>query len=259
MHLLPAPVFRATAELQARRRLGLTATLVREDGRERDVYSLVGPKAYELPWKALEEQGWIATARCVEVRVPFDAEQKAEYVLASKRTQFRLASENPRKTAVVESLVAEHRDDRILVIGAYLTSLRRIGKRLGAPVIAGDTPQAERERLYDAFRCGETRVLCVSKVANFAVDLPDANVAIEVSGSFGSRQEEAQRLGRLLRPKSDGRAATFYALVTTGSREADFGANRQRFLAEQGYAYDVVDADSLEPLGDDVDSASRTT
>ncbi len=258
VHLLPAPVFRATAELQARRRLGLTATLVREDGRERDVFSLVGPKAYELPWKALEAEGWIATAHCVEVRVPFDAEAKADYVLASKRTQFRLASENPRKAGVVRALVERHADDRVLVIGAYLASLRRLARALDAPIIAGDTSQAERERLYQAFRDGTIGVLCVSKVANFAVDLPDANVAIEVSGSFGSRQEEAQRLGRLLRPKADGGDATFYALVTTGSREADFGANRQRFLAEQGYDYEVVDASTLVDPGDAVDSAPQT-
>lgn len=245
VHLLPAPVFRATAELQTRRRLGLTATLVREDGREREVFSLVGPKRFDLPWKALEAEGWIATARCYEVRVELTPEQMADYKLATARAQSRMASENPAKVDVVKRLLAKHRDDRVLVIGAFLKSLRDVADAVNAPIITGDTPQAERDRHYRDFRDGTTPVLVVSKVANFAIDLPDANVAIEISGTFGSRQEEAQRLGRVLRPKKDGGEATFYALVTKGTKDQEFAINRQRFLVEQGYAYEVIAPDAI--------------
>lgn len=245
VHLLPAPVFRATADIQARRRLGLTATLVREDGREDDVFTLVGPKKYDLPWKELEAQGWIATAHCVEARVDLEPSQKSQYALASARGKFRLASENPRKTDVVRSILARHRGDNVLVIGAYLNQLRLLARSLKAPLITGQTPQAERDRLYDAFRAGEIKLLVVSKVANFAIDLPDASVAIQVSGTFGSRQEEAQRLGRILRPKSDGGLAHFYSVVTRASRDQEFAVNRQLFLTEQGYSYRIVDAATL--------------
>jgi len=238
VHLLPAPVFRVTAELQTVRRLGLTATLVREDGREGDVFSLVGPKRYDVPWKDLEGQGWIASASCAEIRVELEGEREVEYAVSNQREKYRIASENPAKLPVVESLIARHADDGILVIGQYIKQLEEIAALTGAPIITGKTPNAERDRLYNAFRSGEIRVIVVSKVANFAIDLPDASVAIQVSGTFGSRQEEAQRLGRILRPKE--RESRFYTVVTSQTVEEEFAANRQKFLAEQGYEYSIV-------------------
>lgn len=239
VHLLPAPIFRITAELQARRRLGLTATLVREDGKEDEVFCLIGPKRYDVPWKVLEGKGFIAEARCVEIRVPFEDEERRRYAAASSRSQFRLASENPAKDEIVEQLCARHAGERVLVIGQYLDQLRRLAKRLDAPLLTGRTANAKRTELYEAFRSGEIDVLILSKVGNFAVDLPDASVAIQVSGTFGSRQEEAQRLGRVLRPKSDGRGAVFYSVVTLASKDQDFATKRQLFLTEQGYAYEI--------------------
>lgn len=240
VHLLPAPVFRATAEIQAKRRLGLTATLVREDGRETDVFALLGPKRAEVGWKALEAQRYLAEARCVEVEVPLAPSLRDRYAFAALAEMFHIAATNPRKDEVALALVERHRGDRVLVIGTYLDQLGRLAETLGAPLITGSTPEPERDRLYGAFRRGELRVLLVSKVANFAIDLPDANVAIEVSGTYGSRQEEAQRLGRVLRPKSDGSGAVFYALTTKDTREEDTAARRQRFLLEQGYRYEKV-------------------
>ena len=248
VHLLPAPVFRVTADLQARRRLGLTATLVREDGKEDEVFCLIGPKRYDVPWKVLEGQGFIAPAACVEVRVPLDPGEKNNYLGADARGKFRIASENPGKIPVVKKLLARHPDGRLLIIGQYLTQLEDLRKAFGAPLITGKTPNSERERLYGAFRNGEERLLIVSKVGNFAIDLPDANVAIQVSGTFGSRQEEAQRLGRILRPKSDGSGAVFYSVVTLGSRDQEFAEKRQLFLTEQGYTYTIIEASHLEAL-----------
>jgi len=238
VHLLPAPVFRVTAELQVIRRLGLTATLVREDGCEGDVFSLVGPKRYDVPWKELEEQGWIASALCTEVRLELVGALEIEYAVASQRRKYRIASENPAKMSAVRSLVAEHAGEGVLVIGQYISQLEAIAKDLNAPLITGKTVNSEREVLYEGFRSGATPTLVVSKVANFAIDLPDASVAIQVSGSFGSRQEEAQRLGRILRPKE--RNSHFYTLVTARTVEEEFAANRQKFLTEQGYEYDIV-------------------
>jgi len=248
VHLLPAPVFRVTADLQARRRLGLTATLVREDGKEDEVFCLIGPKRYDVPWKVLEGQGFIARASCVEVRVPLDTAGKSRYAGATVRARFRIASENPAKLAVVQQLIEEHRGRRILIIGQYIDQLNLLAANLGAPLITGKTPNVERERLYEAFRDGSESLLIVSKVGNFAIDLPDANVAIQVSGTFGSRQEEAQRLGRILRPKSDGSEAIFYSVVTLGSRDQEFAEKRQLFLTEQGYTYEIVDSGSLGVL-----------
>jgi DNA excision repair protein ERCC-3 len=246
VHLLPAPVFRMTAEIQARRRLGLTATLVREDGREGDVFSLIGPKKYDVPWKVLEKQGWIATAECWEIRVALPEEKRLTYALSEDgREAYRVAATNPAKYDALRRLVAMHRDDNVLIIGQYLEQLDVIAAMLDAPVITGKTPIREREKLYAAFRRSEIKLLVVSKVANFAIDLPDANVAIQVSGTFGSRQEEAQRLGRVLRPKSDGGAAHFYSIVTRETLDQDFGANRQLFLTEQGYRYTILDATQL--------------
>lgn len=242
VHLLPAPVFRVTAELQARRRLGLTATLVREDGKEDEVFSLIGPCRYELPWKDLEHQGFIATARCIELRMPLTDDLLARYEEADNRRRIRIAAENPMKLRVLQDLLVRHDKDRVLVIGQYTRQLRQISKLIDAPLITGRTPNPDRDVLYDQFRTGEIPVLVVSKVANFAIDLPDANVAIQVSGTFGSRQEEAQRLGRVLRPKSDGSEALFYTLVTQGTRDQEFSAHRQLFLAEQGYAYQIMDS-----------------
>ncbi len=243
VHLLPAPVFRATADLQARRRLGLTATLVREDGRERDVFSLIGPKKYDLPWRTLEAEGFIAEARCTEVRVDMDADRRMRAALSETRQDaYRIAAENPYKIDVVLALDRYHRLDHVLVIGQYIDQLEALAKRLDAPMLTGKTPNQERERWFAAFRRGDERVLIVSKIANFAIDLPDADVAIQISGTFGSRQEEAQRLGRILRPKSDGRTARFYTLVTRDSRDQEFAANTPMFLAEQGYRYEIVDA-----------------
>ena len=245
VHLLPAPIFRVTAALQARRRLGLTATLVREDEKEDEVFCLIGPKRYEVPWKVLEGQGFIATAECVEVRVPLEASLRPRYLSADARRKFRVASENPAKIGVVEKLIERHPGGRVLVIGQYLDQLRRLAKHLGVPLITGKTPTPERTRLYEAFREGRERILIVSKVGNFAIDLPDANVAIQISGTFGSRQEEAQRLGRILRPKSDGGRASFYAVVTLGSRDQEFAQKRQLFLTEQGYSYEIIEAAAL--------------
>ena len=244
VHLLPAPVFRITAELQVIRRLGLTATLIREDGCEGDVFSLVGPKRYDVPWKELEEKGWIAHAYCTEIRIPIPPSKEIEYAAAPLREKHRIASENEAKTDVVRQLLARHSDDQILIIGQYITQLKKIAESVNAPLITGKTPNAERETLYEAFRTGAISVLVVSKVANFAIDLPDASVAIQVSGTFGSRQEEAQRLGRILRPKE--RDSFFYTLVTRHSVEEECSDHRQKFLAEQGYAYSLLtDADIL--------------
>jgi DNA excision repair protein ERCC-3 len=242
VHLLPAPVFGATADLQARRRLGLTATLVREDGREGDVFSLVGPRRYDMAWQTLEERGFIAEAKCFEVRVPFNANGLAAYDRASEGEKFRIASTNPEKLKVLDGLVAKHKDDNVLVIGTYVDQLQDIARRLRAPLITGDTPAREREMLFARFRDGKSKLLVVSKVANFSIDLPDANVAVQVSGSFGSRQEEAQRLGRVLRPKKNGEGAHFYTVVTKDSKESDFAMKRQLFLTEQGYRYLIQDA-----------------
>jgi DNA excision repair protein ERCC-3 len=237
VHLLPAPVFRVTAELQAVRRLGLTATLIREDGAEDAVFSLVGPKRYDVPWKDLELKGWIAEAICTEIRLNMPERLKIPYAVASPREKYRIASENPYKATIVRQLVDNHGEDHILVIGQYIAQLEGLARLLEAPMISGKTPNAERERIYGAFKRGEFRVIVVSKVANFAIDLPDASMAVQVSGSFGSRQEEAQRLGRILRPK--GRNSYFYTLVSRYTVEEDFAANRQKFLAEQGYKYAI--------------------
>jgi DNA excision repair protein ERCC-3 len=247
VHLLPAPVFRITADIQARRRLGLTATLVREDHREEDVFSLIGPKKYDVPWRVLESKGWIAEAQCHEIRLGLPAASRMEYALAEWRDKFRLASENPVKEDLIEHLLERHDGpaDRVLVIGQYLKQLRRIAERFELPLITGSTPNAEREELYDRFRCGALRRLVLSKVGNFAIDLPDANVMIQVSGTFGSRQEEAQRLGRILRPKEGEKPACFYTLVTRDTREMDFAHHRQLFLTEQGYSYEIVDESEL--------------
>jgi DNA excision repair protein ERCC-3 len=245
VHLLPAPIFRMTADLQARRRIGLTATLIREDGREGDVFSLIGPKRYDAPWKDIESQGWIAPADCVEVRVTLPDGERLAYATAEPEERYRLASSTFAKTRVAEQLVRQHQGEPTLVIGQYLDQLDELGEHLGAPVIKGETSVKEREELFGAFREGEIDLLVVSKVANFSIDLPEAAVAIQVSGSFGSRQEEAQRLGRLLRPKRDGRTARFYTIVSRDTVDADFAQNRQRFLAEQGYAYRIVDAADL--------------
>lgn len=242
VHLLPAPVFRATAEIQSRRRLGLTATLVREDGLEEDVFSLVGPKRYDVPWRELEKQGWIAEADCTEVRVDLPSPQRMPYAMADQREQYRLAAENPLKLDVLEALLKLHAGDRVLVIAQYLDQLHEIQKRFDLPLIEGKTTTRRREELYSKFRTGELKTLIVSKVGNFAIDLPDANVMVQLSGTFGSRQEEAQRLGRILRPKGDGTLAHFYTVVTRETRDQDFGANRQLFLVEQGYRYRVADA-----------------
>ena len=245
VHLLPAPVFRMTADLQSRRRLGLTATLVREDGREGDVFSLIGPKRYDAPWRDIEQQGWIAPAECVEVRVTLTDAERMAYAVAEAEERYRMASTAHTKIAVVRSVIERHPGEPTLVIGAYLDQLDELGEALDAPVIQGSTRNREREELYDRFRRGEVPVLVVSKVANFSIDLPEASVAIQVSGTFGSRQEEAQRLGRLLRPKGDGRQAHFYSVVSRDTLDTDYAAHRQRFLAEQGYAYRIVDADDL--------------
>lgn len=242
VHVLPAPVFRAVSEIQARRRLGLTATLVREDGKEGDVFSLIGPKRYDMPWRDLEAQGHIAQANCFEIRVPMSQEDHFAHAIAQKGNEaYRIAAENRNKEKVVIALIEKHQGEGILVIGQYIKQLHHLARKLGAPVITGQMKSAERERLYAAFRAGDLRLLVVSKVANYAIDLPDASVAIQISGSFGSRQEEAQRLGRILRPKKH--AASFYTLVSQDSKELKFAINRQRFLAEQGYGYVIEDWD----------------
>ncbi|SDD27219.1 DNA repair helicase XPB [Actinokineospora iranica] len=245
VHLLPAPVFRMTADLQSRRRLGLTATLVREDGREGDVFSLIGPKRYDVPWRDIEQQGWIAPAECTEVRVTLTDNERLQYATAEPEERYKLCSTAHTKIAVVRSILDRHPDEPALVIGAYLDQLEELGEALDAPVIQGATKNREREELFDAFRRGELRTLVVSKVANFSIDLPEASVAVQVSGTFGSRQEEAQRLGRLLRPKGDGRQAHFYSVVSRDTLDTEYAAHRQRFLAEQGYAYRICDADDL--------------
>jgi DNA excision repair protein ERCC-3 len=245
VHLLPAPIFRFTADLQARRRLGLTATLVREDGREGDVFSLIGPKRYDAPWKDIESQGWIAPAECVEVRVTLTDAERMAYATAEAEERYRFAATARTKLPVVRKLVDRHAGEQVLVIGAYIDQLERLGEYLEAPVIQGATSTKERERLFDAFRSGEIPTLVLSKVGNFSIDLPEAAVAIQVSGTFGSRQEEAQRLGRVLRPKADGRQAHFYTVVSRDTIDTEYAAHRQRFLAEQGYAYTIIDADDV--------------
>ena len=245
VHLLPAPVFRMTADLQSRRRLGLTATLVREDGREGDVFSLIGPKRYDAPWRDIEQQGWIAPAECVEVRVTLTEAERMGYAVADAEERYRVASTARTKVNVVKAVLDRHPNEPALVIGAYLEQLDELGEALGCPVVQGSTRNKEREALFDAFRRGEVPRLVVSKVANFSVDLPEASLAVQVSGTFGSRQEEAQRLGRLLRPKGDGRQAWFYSVVSRDTVDTEYAAHRQRFLAEQGYAYRIVDADDL--------------
>ena len=245
VHLLPAPIFRFTADIQSRRRLGLTATLVREDGMEGEVFSLIGPKRFDVPWKEIESQGYIAPAQCVEVRVNLSETERLSYATAEPEERYRFCATTRTKRNVVESLVAHHAGEQILVIGQYIDQLDELSEVLGVPLIKGETPVKEREVLFNKFRTGEITCLVVSKVANFSIDLPDATIAIQVSGAFGSRQEEAQRLGRILRPKSDGRSATFYSVVSRDTIDQDFAQNRQRFLAEQGYAYKIIDADDV--------------
>jgi DNA excision repair protein ERCC-3 len=245
VHLLPAPIFRFTADIQSRRRLGLTATLVREDGMEGEVFSLIGPKRFDVPWKEIESQGYIAPAQCVEVRVNLSETERLSYATAEPEERYRFCATTRTKRNVVESLVAHHAGEQILVIGQYIDQLDELSEVLGVPLIKGETPVKEREILFNKFRTGEVSCLVVSKVANFSIDLPDATIAIQVSGAFGSRQEEAQRLGRILRPKSDGRSATFYSVVSRDTIDQDFAQNRQRFLAEQGYAYKIIDADDV--------------
>ena len=245
VHLLPAPIFRMTADLQARRRLGLTATLVREDGREDEVFSLIGPKRYDAPWKDIEAQGYIAPADCCEVRLTLPEHERMRYATAEPEEKYRLAASAAGKEQVVDQLLALHAGEQVLIIGQYLDQLESLAGHLGAPLITGNTAVGERQRLYDAFRTGEITVLVVSKVANFSIDLPEASVAIQVSGAFGSRQEEAQRLGRVMRPKADGKTAHFYAVVARDTVDQDFAAHRQRFLAEQGYAYRIIDAEDV--------------
>jgi len=242
VHLLPAPVFRFSADMQATRRLGLTATLIREDHKETEVFSLIGPKKFDIPWRVLESQGWIASAKCHEIRIPMEMEMKMSYAVAPQRDKIAIAGCNPEKFGVVKSLLKKHSEenDRVLIIGQYLDQLDALSKEINIPLITGKTPNKERDKIYDSFRKGEIRILMVSKVGNFAIDLPDASVLIQISGTFGSRQEEAQRLGRVLRPKKDGRPAMFYSLVTKDSREQEFAMNRQLFLVEQGYGYEVI-------------------
>ncbi len=250
VHLLPAPVFRMTAEIQARRRLGLTATLIREDGREADVFSLIGPKRFDVPWRELEAQGWVAAADCVEVRVGLTDDERMDYAMSEPDERYRRAATAHSKLAVVDELVRRHHDDRVLVIGQYLDQLDTLARHLEAPLVTGQTPMEERERLLAAFREGTLKLLVASKVANFSLDLPEANVAIQVSGTFGSRQEEAQRLGRILRPKADGGRARFYTVVSRDTNDTEFAQRRQRFLAEQGYAYNLIDAGELLGAGE---------
>jgi DNA excision repair protein ERCC-3 len=245
VHLLPAPIFKMTADLQARRRLGLTATLVREDGKEGDVFSLIGPKRYDAPWKEIEQQGYIAPANCFEVRVDLPDEERLEYAIATQDERYRLAATSPVKVGVIRKLLERHKGEPTLIIGQYLDQIAAVSGALGVPQITGDTPVDERERLFQAFRDGTETTIVVSKVANFSVDLPEASMAIQISGSYGSRQEEAQRLGRLLRPKEDGRSANFYTLISRDTVDQDFAQNRQRFLAEQGYSYQILDEADL--------------
>ena len=245
VHLLPAPIFRFTADIQSRRRLGLTATLVREDGMEGEVFSLIGPKRFDVPWKEIESQGYIAPAECIEIRATLSETERLSYATAEVEEKYRMCATTATKTKVVQALVEKHADDQVLVIGQYISQLDELSEKLGVPVIKGETPVKVREELFAAFRTGEIKCLVVSKVANFSIDLPDATIAIQVSGAFGSRQEEAQRLGRILRPKSDGRSARFYSVVSRDTVDQDFAQNRQRFLAEQGYSYKIIDADDV--------------
>ena len=245
VHLLPAPIFRFTADIQSRRRLGLTATLVREDGMEGEVFSLIGPKRYDVPWKEIESQGYIAPAECIEVRVNLTEEERLLYATAEPENRYRTCATTRTKRNVVEALVEKHAGEQILVIGQYIDQLDELTETLGVPLIKGETPIKEREILFNKFRSGEITCLVVSKVANFSIDLPDATIAIQVSGAFGSRQEEAQRLGRILLPKSDGRSAKFYSVISRDTIDQDFAQNRQRFLAEQGYSYKIIDADDV--------------
>jgi DNA excision repair protein ERCC-3 len=240
VHLLPAPVFRMTSEIQSKRRLGLTATLIREDGLESDVFSLIGPKKFDMPWKILEKTNWIATALCTEIRIELPEDKRVQYSLSKDREKFRIASENPKKIDFVKKILKHHIDSNILIIGQYISQLEEYKKILGFPIITGSTPLAEREELYRKFKSGEIKYLIVSKVANFSIDLPDANVAIQISGTFGSRQEEAQRLGRVLRPKKNDNFAYFYTIITSSSVEEKFSHNRQLFLTEQGYTYSIM-------------------
>ncbi len=245
VHLLPAPIFKMTADLQARRRLGLTATLVREDGRESDVFSLIGPKRFDAPWKDIEAQGYIAPASCYEVRVSLPDDIRMDYAIADQDSRFRIAATAAAKMPIIRELLKKHKGERTLIIGQYLDQIEEVSQGLGIPKLTGETPVDEREQLFAQFRRGELSALVVSKVANFSIDLPEASVAIQISGAFGSRQEEAQRLGRLLRPKANGRSASFYTLVARDTVEQDFAQNRQRFLAEQGYSYEIMDADEI--------------
>jgi DNA excision repair protein ERCC-3 len=245
VHLLPAPIFKMTADLQARRRLGLTATLVREDGKEGDVFSLIGPKRFDAPWKEIESQGYIAPAACFEIRIDLPEEERLNYAMANQDERYRIAATSPMKIDVIKKLLKRHAGEPTLIIGQYLDQIHAIADALELPIITGETPVDERERLFELFRSGQVSTLVVSKVANFSVDLPEASVAIQISGSYGSRQEEAQRLGRLLRPKADGRAASFYTLISRDTVDQDFAQNRQRFLAEQGYSYEILDAFEL--------------
>ncbi len=245
VHLLPAPIFKMTADLQARRRLGLTATLVREDGRESDVFSLIGPKRFDAPWKDIEAQGYIAPAKCYEIRVTLPDEERMRYAVSDSDARFRIAATNRAKLPILKKLLSQHPGEPTLIIGQYLDQIEEVSQELNLPKLTGETSVDERERLFSQFRKGELKALVVSKVANFSVDLPEASLAIQISGSFGSRQEEAQRLGRLLRPKQDGRTALFYTLIAKDTVEQDFAQNRQRFLAEQGYSYEIVNADSI--------------
>lgn len=251
VHLLPAPVFRAVADLQAKRRLGLTATLLREDGRETEVFSLIGPKKIDVPWKTLEKQGWIAQANCTEIRVSLPDKMRMDYAVADAKAKFRLASENNAKVDAAREILRHHEGDQIMIIGQYLDQLCEMAREFDAPIITGKTPTEERERIYGGFKKGEIRLIIVSKVANFAVDLPTATVAIQISGTFGSRQEEAQRLGRVLRPKANGQQAYFYSIVTEDSREREFASKRQLFLTEQGYRYRIIKGTDqlVEPEG----------
>ena len=262
VHLLPAPVFRITAEIQSRRRLGLTATLIREDGRETDVFSLIGPKKYDVPWKDLEKQGWIASAECHEIRLPLPDDLRMEYAVADQRKKFRLSAENPAKLKIIKQLLIKHREDTVLVMGTYLDQLHEIAEAVGAPLITGKTPVRERRKLFEQIRQGELGILVVSKVANFSIDLPDVNVAIQVSGTFGSRQEEAQRLGRILRPKKHGLLAHFYTLVTRDTRDQEFAARRQLFLTEEGYRYEILydhEIADYEPVVMDVEAGEPSS